>query len=143
MDAQRVQGWALLLSTAGLGMPGCDPEPEPNDDGASTSTETGRGASTTSGASEASAGEGEDPSSGSATQCERWAAKYVECYPGYASVAEASESCVTHIAYLEDVSEECAETYLVWIDYLSYLDCSELQTDCLEETTAHGRLLCI
>jgi len=75
--------------------------------------------------------------------CERRGAVYVECYPGYATVAEASAWCIEHIAYLGDISQECADTYVAWADCLSYLDCSEVQTSCLEELRAHAILLCL
>ncbi len=59
-------------------------------------------------------------------------------------MTDASASCVEHIAYLADVSQECADTYVEWVDCLSSLDCGEIQSGgCLEEAEAHAGLLCL
>lgn len=145
MEARRLQGWAFLLSTAALGMPGCDPEDEPDDEDPSTSsgsTSEGGSSSSADGSGEETTAQG-DSTSGEATVCGRMGARYVDCYPGYKTVAEAIDWCQEHTAYLRDVSQECADTYVELADCLSQLECSEFQTGCTEELTAHGSLLCL
>ncbi len=115
MDAQRLQGMVFLLSMAGLVMPGCDPDEEAPQD--------------------------EELPTGSV--CERHAANYVECYSDGPSLEEVIENCEERIEYLADMSQECANTYVVLADCWSKLECSELSRGCVEETTAHGSLVCI
>ena len=105
----------FLLSTAGLVIPACDSDEEAPD--------------------------GEEVPTGSV--CERHAANYVECYADGLSLEEAIEHCEERIEYLADISQECSDTYVVLADCLSKLECSELNRGCVEETTAHGSLVCM
>lgn len=104
-----------MLATAGLAMAGCDADEEPT--------------------------EREDVPAGSV--CERHAANYVECYGDGLSLEEAVENCEERIEYLADISQECSDTYVVLADCLSKLECAELSRGCVEETTAHGSLVCM
>ncbi len=121
MDVQRLQGMVFLLSTAGLVIPGCDSDEE-TPDGEVTP-------------------DGEEVPTGSV--CERHAANYVECYADGLSLDEAIQNCEERIEYLAEVSQECSDTYVVLADCLSTLECSELSRGCVQETTAHGSLVCM
>ncbi|MEM6295075.1 MAG: hypothetical protein AAGA54_27640 [Myxococcota bacterium] len=122
MDAQRLHGLVFLLSVAGLAMPGCDPAEGAPEDG------------------EAPEEEGAPPTG---SVCERHAANYVECYPDGPSLEETIAGCGERIEYLADISQECADTYVVLADCLSKLECAELSRGCVEETIAHGSLVCM
>lgn len=91
--------------------------------------------------SDEEASEGEELPMGSV--CERHAANYVACYSDGFSLDEAIENCEERIEYLADISQECSDSYVVLADCLSKLECSELSRGCIEETTAHGSLVCI
>ncbi len=131
MDARRIQGLLFLLSTAGVGMFGCDPAPEPPEDG----PETEGDASSGSGGSDSPMPEG--------SACERLVALNIDCFPVDYTLEEGIEDCEELISYFADVSQECGDTFVEYADCLSRLECADMGNGCIEEAEAYQSLQCM